>query len=111
LTGKVIYFSKQRWEVYLGWFIFITRLLPVLSFDLISYAAGITGMSLPIYASATLLGMIPSTLLLTYMGKAFTIGVPLGIAFSALFLILLIGFPWAIRRYNWLGMKDIVRIE
>ena len=111
LTGKVIYFSKQRGEVYLGWFIFITRLLPVLSFDLISYAAGITGLSLPIYATATLLGMIPSTLLLTYMGQAFTIGMPLGIAFLALFLILLIGLPWAIRTYNWLGMKDIVRIE
>ena len=69
LTGKVIYFSKQRGEVYLGWFIFITRLLPVLSFDLISYAAGMASLSLPIYASDTLLGMIPSTLLLTYIGN------------------------------------------
>lgn len=111
LTGKVIYFSKQRGEVYLGWFIFITRLLPVLSFDLISYAAGMANLSLPIYASATLLGMIPSTLLLTYMGKAFTVGLPLGVTFSVIFLILLIGLPWAIRRYNLLGMKDIIRFE
>ncbi|MBW4622316.1 MAG: TVP38/TMEM64 family protein [Cyanosarcina radialis HA8281-LM2] len=111
LTGKVVYFSKQRGEVFLGWSIFITRLLPVFSFDLISYAAGITGLSLPIYAIATLLGMIPSTFLLTFMGTAFTLDSPLGIAFSIIFLILLIGLPWGMRRYNWLGMRDIIRIE
>ena len=59
LTGKVIYFEKRRGELYLGWLIFVTRLLPVLSFDLISYGAGVSGLSLPIYATATLLGMIP----------------------------------------------------
>lgn len=111
LTGKIIYFSKKRGEIYLGWFIFITRLLPVLSFDLISYAAGIANLSLPIYVTATLLGMIPSTLLLTSMGKSFTLGLPLGITFSLIFLLLLVGVPWAIRKYNWLGMKDVVRIE
>ncbi|KAI9130228.1 TVP38/TMEM64 family protein (plasmid) [Acaryochloris sp. CCMEE 5410] len=111
LTGKLIYFSKERGELYLGWLIFLTRLLPVLSFDLMSYGAGITGLSLPIYASATLLGMIPSTLLLTYMGSAFTIGLPAGIALSAIFLILLVGLPWGIRRYNWFGMQNIIRVE
>lgn len=111
LTGKVIYFTKNRGEVYLGWLIFITRLLPVLSFDLISYAAGITGLSLPIYATATLLGMIPSTFFLTYMGAAFQVGKLLGVALLVIFVILLIGLPWGIRRYNWLGLQDIIRIE
>jgi len=64
LTGKAIYFSKDRGEWLLGGVIFITRLLPILSFDLISYGAGLTNLSLPIYASSTLLGMVPSTLLL-----------------------------------------------
>ena len=93
LTGKLIYFSKDRGEIYLGWVIFITRLLPILSFDLISYGAGITGLSLSIYVTATLLGMIPSTFLLTFLGSTFTVGLPLGIVFSLLFLILLIGLP------------------
>ncbi|MEW6496800.1 MAG: hypothetical protein AB1589_30395 [Cyanobacteriota bacterium] len=31
-----------------------------------------TGFSLPIYATATLLGIILSTFFLTYMGKVFT---------------------------------------
>lgn len=111
LTGKAIYFSKGRGEVYLGWLIFVSRLLPVLSFDLISYGAGITGLSLPIYASATLLGMIPSTFFLTYLGSAFTIEMPLGIALASIFLIALVGLPWGIKRYNWFGMRDIIRIE
>lgn len=111
LTGKIVYFSKQQGEVYLSWVIFITRLLPVFSFDLISYAAGIAGLSLPKYALATLFGMIPSTFLLTYMGDAWSVGMPLGIIFSAIFVIVLIGLPWVIRRYNWLGMRDIIRVE
>lgn len=111
LTGKLIYFSKNRGEVYLGWVIFITRLLPVLSFDLISYGAGITGLSLPIYAIATLLGMIPSTFLLTFLGSSFTLGLPLGIFLSILFLILLIGLPYSIHQYNWFNMRDIIRLE
>lgn len=45
LTGKIVYFSQQKGELYLSVFIFITRLLPIFSFDLISYAAGISGLS------------------------------------------------------------------
>ncbi len=111
LTGKLIYFSKDRGEIYLGWVIFITRLLPILSFDLISYGAGITGLSLSIYVTATLLGMIPSTFLLTFLGSTFTVGLPLGIVFSLLFLILLIGLPYGIHRYNWFNMRDIIHVE
>lgn len=111
LTGKAIYFSKDRGEWLLGGVIFITRLLPVLSFDLISYGAGLTNLSLPIYASSTLLGMIPSTLLLTYLGQSFTVGLPLGLVLSILFVLLLIVLPWGIRRYNWLNLRNIVRIE
>jgi uncharacterized membrane protein YdjX (TVP38/TMEM64 family) len=110
LTGKAIYFSKERGECLLGGIIFVTRLLPVLSFDLISYGAGLTNLSLPIYVTSTLFGMIPSTLLLTYMGQSFTVGLPLGIALSVIFVILLVLLPWGIRRYNWFGLQDIIRV-
>lgn len=111
LTGKAIYFTKKRGEAYLGWLIFLTRLFPVLPFDLISYGAGVTGLSLPIYIVATLLGMIPSTFLLSYAGSAFTIGLPQAIALGAILTTVLIGLPWGIKRYNWFGMRDIIRIE
>jgi uncharacterized membrane protein YdjX (TVP38/TMEM64 family) len=111
LTGKIVVFSKRKGEIYLGWLIFGSRLLPVLSFDLISYGAGMTGLSLPIYATATLLGMIPSTFLLTYLGDAIVVDFPQGIVLSIMFLIILVGLPWGIRRYNWLGLRDTVRME
>ena len=111
LTGKIIYFSKKRGEIYLSWLIFLTRLIPVLSFDLISYGAGIAGLSLPRYAVATLLGMIPSTFLLTYMGEAFTLGMPLKLMVFLVFFIILFGLPWLIQRHNWFGIRDIVQVK
>lgn len=95
----------------MGWLVFITHLLPVLSFDLISYGAGISWLSLPIYAGATLLGMIPSTFFLTYMGAAFQIKIWQGVLLLIIFFILLIGIPWGIHRYNWLGLKDIIQVN
>ncbi|NJR60987.1 MAG: TVP38/TMEM64 family protein [Cyanobacteria bacterium CRU_2_1] len=111
LTGKTIYFSKDRGEIYLGWIIFISRLLPVFSFDLISYASGISGLSLRIYVAATFFGMLLPTFALTYAGESFKLGIDSTIAFATIFLIVFIGLPWGIRRYNWFGMKDIIRVE
>lgn len=110
-TGKLIYFSKQKGELYLTVLIFITRLLPIFSFDLISYGAGISGLSFTKYAIATLLGMIPSTFLLTYLGASFKLGIPLGITYGLIFVFFLIIFPWLIRKYNLGKIGDIVRIE
>lgn len=90
----------------------MTRLFPVLPFDLVSYGAGIAGLSLPIYATATLLGMIPSTFLLAYAGDALKTGQPLlGSALTISFLAVLFILPWGIRRYNWFDLRDIIRFE
>jgi uncharacterized membrane protein YdjX (TVP38/TMEM64 family) len=111
LTGKSIYFSNVRGVWFMGGLIFVTRLLPVLSFDLISYGAGVSGLPLPIYASATLLGMIPSTFLLTYMGQSFMVGLPLAIGLSVVFVVLLIFLPWGIHRHNWFGLRDMIHVD
>jgi uncharacterized membrane protein YdjX (TVP38/TMEM64 family) len=47
--------------------VFISRLLPMVSFDVISYGAGLTKMSLTKFSIATYLGMLP----LTYVYVAF----------------------------------------
>lgn len=46
----------------------ITRLLPQVSFDLVSYAAGLTSVSMRAFALATFLGMIPIVALLSFFG-------------------------------------------
>jgi len=111
LTGKVIYFDRERGERYLAFVVFITRLLPVLSFDVISYAAGLTGLSALRYALATFTGMLPSTFFLTYVGATFTVNFPVALGLSGVAVVLLLVLPWLIKRHNLFGLGDLVRFE
>lgn len=49
--------------------IFILRLIPLVSFDAISYAAGLTGISFWRFLLATALGMAPGTFVFVYLGS------------------------------------------
>ena len=111
LTGKVVTFSKERGEPFLGFLVFITRALPLFPFDIVSYAAGLSGLAFKIYAPATLLGVIPSTFLLSYLGSAFTFNVPVALSLSAVAIIILMLAPLLMRRYDWLHLGDVVRVE
>ncbi len=53
--------------------VFVLRLIPLVSFDAISYAAGLTGISFPRFLLATALGSAPGTFVFVYLG-----GVPPG---------------------------------
>jgi uncharacterized membrane protein YdjX (TVP38/TMEM64 family) len=48
--------------------IFVSRLVPFLSFDLISYGAGLTPVTFWRFALATFLGLIPTSFLLAHFG-------------------------------------------
>jgi uncharacterized membrane protein YdjX (TVP38/TMEM64 family) len=48
--------------------VFASRLLPFISFDLVSYAAGLTPLTLWRFAVATLAGIIPASFLLAHFG-------------------------------------------
>lgn len=111
LAGKVMVFDKTKGEVYLGGLIFITRLVPLFPFDIISYASGLSGLSFGVYALATLFGMIPSTFLLTYLGAAFSDSLQLGLGVSIAAVLVLLGLPVVIQRYNLFGLRDSVRLE
>ncbi|MEL6553158.1 MAG: VTT domain-containing protein [Cyanobacteria bacterium J06621_11] len=111
LTGKTLIFAEVEGEKTLGAMVFITRLLPVFSFDLVSYGAGLLGLSLPLYAGATLFGMIPSTLLLTFMGDRIQLN-PLVIFELALaFTVLFVAVPVTMHRYNVLNLKTLMSWE
>ena len=72
--------------------VFLSRLLPVVSFDVISYGAGLTKMSLKKFSMASLFGMIPLTFLYNYSGSVLVFGRGmvffLGIVMVALFFIM-----------------------
>ncbi|MEL7331559.1 MAG: TVP38/TMEM64 family protein [Cyanobacteria bacterium J06560_2] len=111
LTGKQISFSSEHSDRTLGWMVFITRLVPVFSFDLVSYGAGMVGLSLPVYASATLLGMVPSTLLLTFMGDRIQLDPTVILSLAIAFTLLFVAMPYLMYRYNWLNMRMLISWE
>jgi uncharacterized membrane protein YdjX (TVP38/TMEM64 family) len=49
--------------------VFVSRLVPFMSFDLVSYAAGLTALNLWRFALATLLGLVPISFALAHMGS------------------------------------------
>jgi uncharacterized membrane protein YdjX (TVP38/TMEM64 family) len=72
--------------------VFLSRLLPVVSFDVISYGAGLTKMSLRSFSMSTFLGMIPLTLIYNYSGSVLVFGKGLtfilGLVMVALFFLM-----------------------
>lgn len=54
--------------------VLIARLLPFISFDIVSYAAGLTSMSLKSFLLATGIGQLPATIVYSYVGGMLTGG-------------------------------------
>jgi len=65
---KVDYFFKQ----YGRYAIIIARLLPFISFDIVSYAAGLTSMGFWPFFIATGIGQLPATIVYSYIGGMLT---------------------------------------
>lgn len=65
--------------------ILICRLLPFISFDVVSYAAGLTSMSFGSFFIATGIGQLPATIVYSYVGGMLTGGAKLLV--TALFII------------------------
>jgi uncharacterized membrane protein YdjX (TVP38/TMEM64 family) len=54
--------------------VFVSRLLPFISFDIVSYAAGVTPLRFWRFAVATLAGIIPASFLLAHFGAEMASG-------------------------------------
>ncbi|MEA4962636.1 TVP38/TMEM64 family protein [Lutispora sp.] len=75
--------------------ILIARLLPFVSFDIVSYAAGLTSMSFWSFFWATGLGQLPATIVYSYVGdmltgtvKTFVMGLLILFALSVLIFLI-----------------------
>lgn len=75
--------------------VFATRLLPFVSFDLVSYAAGLTVLSFWRFALATLAGVAPASFLLAHFGGEMATGETDRILYAVLALGLLTAVPLA----------------
>lgn len=89
LVGGRALASTDAWFARHGaWAVLVARLVPIVSFDLISYAAGLTAMRFRWFLAATALGIAPATFLYAFLGERApqTIAV-LFLAFSLVMII------------------------
>ena len=85
--------------------ILISRLIPIVSFDIISYGAGLTKMSLRSFVTATFLGMISLTFIYTYYGSIIAIHHWLGMALGLLLVVFFLILPSLIEEKNVFGLR------
>lgn len=81
--------------------VFVSRLLPFISFDLVSYAAGLTVLSFPRFALATLAGILPASFLLAHFGADLSRGAGTGAAAVVILLGVLGLAPALVRLVTW----------
>jgi uncharacterized membrane protein YdjX (TVP38/TMEM64 family) len=84
-TARIL--DGVRSQAALAAIVFASRLLPFLSFDAVSYAAGLTRLRWPQFAVATMAGVAPVSLLLAWFGDSAATTAP----GTALWLVLLAG--------------------
>jgi uncharacterized membrane protein YdjX (TVP38/TMEM64 family) len=93
--------------------VFASRLLPFLSFDLVSYAAGLTVLSFWRFALATLAGIVPASFVLAHFGSEMATGSGDRIMISILVLggITLIPVVAKLARDHLRGRKSVHPIQ
>lgn len=91
--------------------IVLTRLIPVFSFALISYAAGVTAIHTWRFAVATLVGMLPMTMVFAGLGNTFELHPALTVIAGLAILAVMVWLPWSISRHpdsrlaHWLKLR------
>ena len=88
--------------------VFVSRLLPFISFDIVSYAAGITPLSFWRFAVATLAGIIPASILLAHFGSELASGENQRIGITVL---LLGGVSLIVMLAKWFSMRRDKHID
>lgn len=102
-------FASDGAQSLLFWTVFFTRLIPLFSFALISYAAGVTAIHAWRFALASLIGMLPMTFVFAGLGHTFEF-YPLLTVFAALLVLaLMTALPWYLNRYR--GSPLAVRLR
>src|SRR5699024_5485944 len=69
VTKTALDWTDQFFDKYGRHSILLARLLPIVSFDLVSYGAGLTSMRFWGFFIATGIGQLPATILYSYLGQ------------------------------------------
>ena len=104
-------FCERCSDRHLAIFVFLARLVPLFSFDVISYGAGLTNMSLRTFAVVTFVGMIPPTFALTYVGSQVVSGAWLMIVSGLAMVAVMLLLPKLVLRYPTARWVRLLRGE
>jgi uncharacterized membrane protein YdjX (TVP38/TMEM64 family) len=112
--SKPLEISDLFFEKYGDRAVLVARLLPFVSFDIISYGAGLTPISFWRFFIATGIGQLPATLLYSYLGQNLTGGaaVLFGVftITAVIFVVIATLRPWFMRRLHARGVAAARRI-
>lgn len=78
--------------------VLISRLAPFISFDVISYAAGLTNLSIQRFLIATTMGIIPISFLLAHLGSEVSTGEVESIAFALILVGLITSISFLLNK-------------
>ncbi|MBI5074369.1 MAG: TVP38/TMEM64 family protein [Nitrospirae bacterium] len=84
-----------------------SRIMPVISFDIISYGAGLTMMSLRSFALATLVGFVPLAFVYNYFGTILVVNTGVAISFGVVMVAIFFLLPLWIERNNILRLRPL----
>lgn len=102
VTKKALTWWDQFFAKYGKHAVFIARLVPIVSFDLVSYAAGVTSISFWQFFWATGLGQLPATLLYSYLGQNATSTVKiLFFVFTIVIALAVLGMILRPKLHSW----------
>lgn len=80
-------------QALLMWLVFVSRLMPFVSFDMVSYAAGLSALTFWRFAVATFAGILPASFLLAHLGGEIASQRPAGALWLVAGLGLVTGLP------------------
>lgn len=92
---KAVEFIRRAGEKRGFYVILLSRLLPFISFDIISYMAGLSGIRPWAFILGTALGMLPATLFYTYIGHEIPVmekNFPILLTYTIVFIFILVVF-------------------
>ncbi|MBL4756943.1 MAG: TVP38/TMEM64 family protein, partial [Rhizobiales bacterium] len=100
---KVLMISSAELEIsllsqnFLMGAVFVSRLLPFISFDIVSYAAGLSALSFFRFAVATFAGIVPASFLLAHFGSEMVADETDGILIAIILLGVLTALPFLVK--------------
>jgi uncharacterized membrane protein YdjX (TVP38/TMEM64 family) len=109
--GKIPCFSDRCKDKHLALLIFLSRLVPFFSFDLVSYCAGLTNIRLKTFLLATFFGMIPMTFLFTHMGGVLMAHSRVSLVLNAIVLAVFLIAPLVIRKFNPFHLNEYITFK